>query len=274
MEADAPVAYYREFAPCDALRPYVRAFFSCTRSPENGATGRRIFRNDRIPSFCPVAFADAHVSMVVAVGREHSQAIGPMIAARPASPRAPDEVVGVYLRAARASTFMRVPTSELTERVATLAELWGSLGRDSVRRISAAGNEISRIYLLENALLQQLAGTERANTSVNVEGLAALVVHRQGRITVRSLADAAGVSRQRLTKLFHEKLGVSPKQFGRLARFRASLARCSADADWAQLAIELGYADQSHMIAEFREFSGLTPGELARRTFFHPFLQG
>jgi AraC-like DNA-binding protein len=37
-------------------------------------------------------------------------------------------------------------------------------------------------------------------------------------------------------------------------------------------AAELGYADQSHMIAEFRELSGLTPDALATQRWFHPFI--
>jgi AraC-like DNA-binding protein len=41
----------------------------------------------------------------------------------------------------------------------------------------------------------------------------------------------------------------------------------------AHAAIEMGYADQSHMIAEFREFTGLTPQMLASRNWFHPFIE-
>ena len=41
---------------------------------------------------------------------------------------------------------------------------------------------------------------------------------------------------------------------------------------WARVAAELGYADQSHMIAEFRELSSLTPERLATERWFHPFI--
>jgi AraC-like DNA-binding protein len=42
---------------------------------------------------------------------------------------------------------------------------------------------------------------------------------------------------------------------------------------WAQAAAGMGYADQSHMIAEFRRFGGLTPHELASQDWFHPFIE-
>ena len=93
-------------------------------------------------------------------------------------------------------------------------------------------------------------------------------------MNVRRLADAAGVSRQHLTRVFREVVGVSPKRYCRLARFQAGLAyvRPGADVQWAQVAAALGYADQSHMIAEFRELSSLTPEALATQRWFHPFI--
>jgi AraC-like DNA-binding protein len=41
---------------------------------------------------------------------------------------------------------------------------------------------------------------------------------------------------------------------------------------WAEVAAALGYADQSHMIAEFREFSSLTPQQMTSARVFHPFI--
>jgi transcriptional regulator GlxA family with amidase domain len=93
-------------------------------------------------------------------------------------------------------------------------------------------------------------------------------------MTVRRLAGAAGVSRQHLTRVFRQVIGMSPKRYCRLARFQAGLAYADAGArvKWPQVAAELGYADQSHMIAEFRELSSLTPEALATQRWFHPFI--
>jgi AraC-like DNA-binding protein len=35
--------------------------------------------------------------------------------------------------------------------------------------------------------------------------------------------------------------------------------------DWGQLALEQGYFDQSHLIRDFVEFSGLSPADYLRR---------
>jgi AraC-like DNA-binding protein len=70
-------------------------------------------------------------------------------------------------------------------------------------------------------------------------------------------------------------VGVSPKVFCRLARFQSGLAYAGSTehVQWARAATDLGYADQSHMIAEFREFSSLTPHQLATEQWFHPFIE-
>ena len=98
---------------------------------------------------------------------------------------------------------------------------------------------------------------------------------QDSRVAVESMAQAAGVSRQHLSREFRERIGVPPKLYSRLARFHGALAYVGrpSSVDWARAAAESGYADQSHMIAEFRQFSGLTPDALVSRYWFHPFIE-
>jgi AraC-like DNA-binding protein len=136
-------------------------------------------------------------------------------------------------------------------------------------------DEAARIDMLESVLLARLGRGRQRARALDVEGLAASVVRRQGRATVDAMARAAGVSRQHLSREFRERIGIPPKLYSRLARFQSGLvcAGSHARVDWARAALDLGYVDQSHMIAEFREFGGLTPQTLATRDWFHPFIE-
>jgi AraC-like DNA-binding protein len=91
-----------------------------------------------------------------------------------------------------------------------------------------------------------------------------------GALRVESLADTLGVSRQYLAAQFRDHVGLSPKLFARICRFRsargAALAAADATAgsappghDWAALALDSGYFDQSHLIRDFRDFTGTSP---------------
>ena len=111
--------------------------------------------------------------------------------------------------------------------------------------------------------------------ALRIAELASYVRRRGGQISVSKMADLAGVSRQHLGRLFLEYIGVSPKLYLRLTRFRATLRqlrRRDCAGGWSGLAECLGYADQSHLIAECREFTSFTPRQLARGDRFHPFI--
>lgn len=281
---------YREYAPTPALRGRIRALFSFGPAAPDAAPSSRVTRE---VSFGPDAsysatFADGDGSIVIELGRmgqadgawkddaAHAGAtvIGAMSSAGPEHGAMLPEMIGAYFRAGHASAFTSVPGRVLADRIVALEELWGREARSLPAQLRDAGLP-ARLDLLEAALLERRGGERGTTTTLDLSGLAEWVVAERGLLTVERLAHEAGVSRQQLTRAFHERVGVSPKRYCRIARFQAALgfARAGASADWARVAIQSGYADQSHLIAEFRELSGLTPHRLASGRRFHPFIE-
>ena len=78
---------------------------------------------------------------------------------------------------------------------------------------------------------------------------------------VSEVTDQVGLSSRRFIEVFDSEVGLTPKLFCRIQRFQHAkrLAHQSDDIDWADLAAMSGYYDQSHMIRDFEEFSGLSP---------------
>jgi AraC-like DNA-binding protein len=183
------------------------------------------------------------------------------------------QTVGVFFRPARAAPFLRVAISHLTDRTVAIDDVWGTAGSRLPSELCEL-DEARRIDRLESVLLTRLSRGRVPAATFDVEGLAAKVLRHKGRVTVDAMARAAGVSRQHLSREFRERIGIGPKLYSRLARFQSGLtyAGSRARVDWARVALDMGYADQSHMIAEFRLFSGLTPQTLASREWFHPFI--
>jgi AraC-like DNA-binding protein len=281
---------YREFAPHPKLLGHVLAFFSFGpgRAP---APVRRLVTYEALLDTAERAplFADANASIVVELtsscdahgmwrpgnGRAHARMIGPVRRVAPEAAGDLPAMVGAYLRPAQLTRFARVPAGDLTDHVFALEEIWGATALDLESQISELG-EGDGVDRLESELLRRVGDRQigAATVTVNVEGLAMLVLERGGRVTVEELAFAAGVSRQHLGCVFRERIGVAPKLFCRLARFQAALAYAQhGKVNWAQAAAALGYADQSHMIAELREFSSFTPERLAGGRVFHPFIE-
>ena len=89
-----------------------------------------------------------------------------------------------------------------------------------------------------------------------------------GALRIEELAGALWVSRQHLALQFRERVGLNAKTFAMVCRFRRASAALrgvpGGAIDWAGLAGECGYYDQSHLIREFRQFAGETPQDFAR----------
>jgi AraC-like DNA-binding protein len=55
-------------------------------------------------------------------------------------------------------------------------------------------------------------------------------------------------------------VGLSPKRYARIVRFKHAVARASDGAvDWSAIAADCGYFDQAHMCADFQDLAGITP---------------
>lgn len=78
---------------------------------------------------------------------------------------------------------------------------------------------------------------------------------------VQQVADALGWSRRTLSRRFTATVGLSPKRFARVQRFRGAIAALEPHSDLARHARAWGYADQAHFNHDFRALSGMTPGQ-------------
>jgi methylphosphotriester-DNA--protein-cysteine methyltransferase len=75
---------------------------------------------------------------------------------------------------------------------------------------------------------------------------------------------ASSAGARRLIVRFRDVVGLPPKRVARVLRFERLTALLDAPAplDWARAAVELGYFDQSHLVREVRDLSGLSPTAL------------
>jgi AraC-like DNA-binding protein len=164
---------------------------------------------------------------------------------------------GVRFHPGMGARFLRVPSVEIVNRSMALNDSWNSLRtRQLLERLeeSRSANECIRAF--ETALGQPL------ELDASEKALAWLVENR-GQVPMDELADAASLSPRQFRRTCLERTGLSPKRLARVLRFRHALrhARPDRQRDWTDVALECGYYDQAHFINEFREFSGLAPGE-------------
>jgi AraC-like DNA-binding protein len=174
-------------------------------------------------------------------------------------------LLGVHFKPGGAFAVLGMPAHELCNAHIDLGAIWGRAAHSLRERLCALRDPVERFQLVEQALRQRLADPPDRHGAVRA-GLEVLTRTR-GRTRVRDVANALDLSQRRFIELFAAEVGVTPKLFGRLQRFHHVIARSRrvAKVDWAQLAVECGYFDQSHLIREFTEFSGVSPSDFWRR---------
>jgi AraC-like DNA-binding protein len=262
---------YREYP----VRPPLDAAVECVwflrggsgrrteHSPEHGAASvERV-----LPDGCMeliVHFGDPFVS-VSETGRRTQQASSVLagMLTRPLvlEPPARVETMGVRFRPGGAYPFVAVPLAVLTDHTVALDDLWGAFARRLVEQLGAARSDDARLDIITRELSSRLVQAEPDRLVGFVVGN---LTQSAGRARVASVARRVGVTPRHLQRRFADRVGVSPKVLARILRFQNTLRHrtASTPVEWARVAVDCGYADQSHLIREYAAFAGETPASL------------
>ena len=253
-----PVATYTEYAPTGPLRSYVECFWTRELTPSALVTS---------PSTIHRVLPDGCIDVVLgfsgqADDPESAMAVGTMTRALVFdAASAPECFIGVRFRPAKAAAFIGVPAHALTDLHVSIDDIWHD-GRDVREAIAAGTNAIARVRALERVLLARMP--REVPDQADVDEAIRRIIDAGGSLGITRLAPALGVTRQHLARRFSQLVGVSPKTFARVVRLgrvieRARQVPVGEPVSWSVLALELGYYDQSHLVDEFREMTGLTP---------------
>jgi AraC-like DNA-binding protein len=240
---------YREFPAPAGLVPLVECIWTLTPAASSTAAVR--------------VYPDGATDCLIAGGRVTVH--GPASSFRWISPQVP--LAGLRLRRGAARTVLGISPAELAAGPVSLAALWGRRGHELEARLLTAWASADPVTALGAVFRERLAGAGAPDLAVLT------TIDRAGRAgfgAVGRMARDAGVSERQLRRRFVSQVGMGIKQYARVMRFQQLLdavrelkRRGSADSPaWAGLAYEYGFADQSHLIREVREFAGLTPAEL------------
>jgi AraC-like DNA-binding protein len=138
---------------------------------------------------------------------------------------------------------------------------------DALTEKIAGRPEADRVELLRAALVGavQTADPARVTAAREVAGIARLAETDRSLLTTAHLSKTVGVGSRTLQRMFRAYVGVSPSWV--LRRYRlleaAELARAGSVPSWANIAGQLGYSDQAHLIRDFRAATGMTPASYA-----------
>jgi AraC-like DNA-binding protein len=159
-----------------------------------------------------------------------------------------------------------ISAHELTDTYLDLSLLPEASGISLTERLLEAGPVRRQIEIISNFLFELI---EKNNIRVD-STLHVAVQHlmkSNGTVPIKELRKHLNVSERSFERKFEQYVGVSPRMFSRICRFQASLNQMQ-NMDYCKLsdiAFDNGYADQSHFIRSFKEFTGISPLEYKKQ---------
>lgn len=151
-----------------------------------------------------------------------------------------------------------IPMQELTDRALDARSVLGAFASRFEQMIAGCRTFSERVRMADSYLLRRALEAHRAG---RISAAASQFLSASGKVRIGDVAAESGLSVRQFERGFMQQLGVSPKLFARIVRFEAALdrkARSSATS-WTEIANDLGYFDQMHMIHDFKIFTGGTP---------------
>jgi AraC-like DNA-binding protein len=182
---------------------------------------------------------------------------GPVVIQAPAS----GQLVGLRFRPGGLQALWRMPLHLITDEVVQADGFDEGLLTTLHDRLGAVPNMARRLDVVSEMLAPRL-NLDRVTTGKVHAAVRAL--HSRPQTSMRSLAATLGVTHQHLVRMFRDGVGVPPRLLVRILRFDRVVRAVGERAErpnWASVAADAGYYDQSHLVSEFRTLAGVTPTE-------------
>jgi AraC-like DNA-binding protein len=233
----------KEISPPPVLAPFVdRFWYRGATDPVESAGSTRV-----LPDGC----------LDIVVGPRGAIVVGAMTRPIVVPPAGGSGLLGVRFRPGMATAFLAIPAAALTDDSAPLEAIWPD-GAEIAEHVGSAVGADQAMSRLAETLIARLPRIAAMPPDL-VAAVEQITAHG-GRIDISRLAARLGVTRQHLARRFASHVGVTPKMLCRVVRLWQVLRHAGSEpVNWAVLAADLGYSDQSHLVSEFRSLTGLTP---------------
>jgi AraC-like DNA-binding protein len=157
------------------------------------------------------------------------------------------------------------PVSDLVNQDLDAGSLFGKGILHVQRKLQETRDFATVKRIIEDFFLKRL---QQVSASIQPFDLAlADWMNNNGLFSITKVAAHSCQSIKQFERSCNQRLGINPKLFARLIRFSKAFAMAEQPTGqgWAGIAQDCGYYDQMHLIHDFKEFSGTTPGVVSKQ---------
>nr|MBI1230220.1 helix-turn-helix domain-containing protein [Cytophagales bacterium] len=167
-------------------------------------------------------------------------------------------IVGVYFYPFAIPALFDLPADELANQMPDLYTFLGTAGKELEDKMMTARNNADRITIITAFLEKKLKKVEERDEALHQ--FIRSIIHSAGQTKFNAVADEFCLSRRQFERRFKVLAGFSPKMYERIIRFQLAADQYNKQTkSLTQIALDLGYYDQSHFSNDFKKFSGYNP---------------
>ncbi len=258
---------FEEYPPCPVLAPYIHTYWSAR------------FNVNALPDFTQSVVPNGYVELIIHITDDHCHLTEKNNGKVPS----PDytliglhtsqyevrfsntvSVFGIRFHPDGLSNILGLPPSVIASTYVDTSDVLGANINDFCHRIREKNSSASRVAIANSLLSAMLA---KNINEFDYTALAARIVRRHsGLIAQKDLMREVPISPRQLQRGFKSRFGITTKEYMRIARLNAvqRYMRSGTPVDFATVAYDNGFADQSHFIREFKAFTGTAPQSFVR----------
>ncbi|MBB2148092.1 AraC family transcriptional regulator [Pedobacter gandavensis] len=258
---------FQTFPPSEILRPYVRYFYRL-ETKVGLPCDQKMLRT--IADGCPgIIFQEDSKGKLV-----RDQKVLPSVFLFGQSTKPSDilltgsfDTLGVCLHPNALNSLFGLNAELLTDSCLELDELSPKNQSFVSERLNHTHSTAEKIEVLSHFLLGKIKHRPLGSQS-EMQFAMNKMMCSNGAVSLKMLQQELFFTERSFERKFKQYVGITPKLFSRICRFQSSLKQLNNHQfdKLSDLAYESNYADQSHFIRSFKEFTGLSPHQYRKRS--------
>lgn len=168
------------------------------------------------------------------------------------------DMIAIIFHPLGLNPFIQCPMSELKNRYVDVEDLEDIELNHLKSSISSERNVQTCIQFIELFFMKRLIDIDYNHKRVQ-NSISQII--NQPQIEVNTLAESACLGYRQFKRIFTNHVGMSPKEYYKVIRFQRVLYLLQNNPimEIADLTYSCGFYDPSHLVKDFREFSGCSP---------------